>query len=172
MQYVVQRSGDDKLTWWQWCLKYGPAKKLIVWFRFYWQYVFPLSKFTVRWYGVCCCSGRAAWQKMVCSVCKWSNMNPQWWLYNLAHDIKDRCECCIGGGTDFGKLMSYNLRLPIRQQWRSGNGCLWTIANTGAWFLWWQNFTFFSGWETVFMCSGIMLKYNYTYKISELNLTL
>jgi len=42
MQYVVQKSGD-KLTWWQWCLKFGPARKLIVWFKFYGQYVFPLS---------------------------------------------------------------------------------------------------------------------------------
>ena len=26
---------------------------------------------------------------MVQSVCKWSNVNPQLWLYNLAHHIKD-----------------------------------------------------------------------------------
>lgn len=64
MQCVVQKPGD-KLTWWQGCLKFGPAKKRVVWFRFYWQYVFPLSKFAVRWWGVCCCSGKAAFQKMV-----------------------------------------------------------------------------------------------------------
>lgn len=39
-----------------------------VWFRFYRQCVFPLSKFTVRWYGICCCSGRATCQKMVQSM--------------------------------------------------------------------------------------------------------
>jgi len=50
-----------------------------------------------------------------CRVCKWSNVNPQWWLYNLAHHIKGGCECCTGWGTDFGKLMSYNLRLPVSQ---------------------------------------------------------
>lgn len=43
---------------------------------------------------------------MVQNVCKWSDVNPQWWLYSLAHHTKDGCECCTGGGTDLRKWVT------------------------------------------------------------------
>lgn len=80
-------------------------------------------------------------------------MNPQWWLYSLAHHIKDGCDSCTGGGTDFGKWVTI-----WGCQFDNNEGVEMAICE----WLWMLEPDFCDDRILTLMCSGIMLKYNDT----------
>ena len=96
-------------------------EKYVVWFGFYGKPIFSSHKFTengrLMWWR---CNERAACQRMLQAVRKWSNGHTWWWSRVSVQRIKNGCEGSTSRGTDFGWSQI--------AQWRKSlfvDGCEW-----------------------------------------------